>query len=78
MQISYDPKLNIAYIKFQNKDTTVNSIRLSEEVILDLSADGKIYGLELLNANEQLQTEDGYLHLINKVTGEQKALSIKI
>ncbi len=76
MKISYDPKLNVAYIKFQEQNGNVQSIRLSDELILDLSADGKLYGLELLNANEQLQAEDGYLHVINEMTGQRAELAI--
>ncbi|HOC89865.1 MAG TPA: DUF2283 domain-containing protein [bacterium] len=76
MKLSYDPKLNVAYIKFQDRRATVQSLRLSDELILDISADGKIYGLELLNASEQLQTEDGYLHLFNEFTGQKAELAL--
>jgi len=55
MRISYDPEYNIAYIKFKDKTEEVETIRLSDEVNIDISPDGKIYGIELLNANEQLQ-----------------------
>ncbi len=34
-------------------------IRLSDEVAIDLSADGSVAGIELLNANEQLRATDG-------------------
>jgi uncharacterized protein YuzE len=76
MKISYDSKLNVAFIKFQEHRADVQSIRLSDELILDMTADGKIYGLELLNANEQLQTQDGYLHVVNELTGQKAELAI--
>jgi uncharacterized protein YuzE len=55
MKLSYDSKYNIAYIKFKDKTEQVETIHLSDEVNIDLTSDGKIYGIELLNANEQLQ-----------------------
>jgi uncharacterized protein YuzE len=55
MKLSYDSKYNIAYIKFKDKTEQVETIHLSDEVNIDLTPDGKIYGIELLNANEQLQ-----------------------
>ncbi|MDI1471733.1 MAG: DUF2283 domain-containing protein [Thermodesulfovibrio sp.] len=55
MKLSYDSKYNIAYIKFKDKPEQVETIHLSDEVNIDLTPDGKIYGIELLNANEQLQ-----------------------
>jgi uncharacterized protein YuzE len=32
-------------------------VRVSEELNVDLAADGTIYGIELLNANEQLSAD---------------------
>jgi uncharacterized protein YuzE len=32
----------------------VRTVQVSDEMNLDLAADGTIYGIELLNANEQL------------------------
>ncbi|MFQ6032349.1 MAG: DUF2283 domain-containing protein [Candidatus Zixiibacteriota bacterium] len=54
MRVSYDPRYNIAYIRLRGKTTEVETIRISDEVNVDISPDGKIYGIELLNANEQL------------------------
>ena len=51
MEISYDKKYNIAYIKIHEKTSKVETIMLSDEVNIDISPDGKIYGIELLNAN---------------------------
>lgn len=55
MQFTYDPRYNIAYIRFQEKRAEVETIRLSDKVIVDMSPDGTVYGIELLNASEQLQ-----------------------
>ena len=57
----------------------METIRVSDELIVDMSPDGTIYGIELLNANEQLQREDmGKLLVINEATGEQRELPLNI
>lgn len=79
MRISYDPRYNIAYIRFQPKSSEVESIRISDELIVDMASDGTIYGFELLNANEQLQRDDvGKLMIINEATGKQVDVSLSI
>jgi uncharacterized protein YuzE len=35
----------------------VESIKISDELIIDMTPDGMVYGIELLNANEQLQRD---------------------
>ena len=71
MQLSYDPRYNVAYLRFHEKDATVESVRISEALIVDLAPDGTIYGIELLNANEQLRgKEAGRLIVTNEATGK--------
>ncbi len=72
MKFTYDPKYNIAYLKFREKSTEVNTLKVSDELNIDLTPDGTIYGIELLNANEQIYRQDeGKFLLINEVTGER-------
>lgn len=79
MRFTYDPRYNIAYIRFHEKSTEVETIRISEEMNVDMAPDGTIYGIELLNANVQLQREDtGKLLVINEATGERKELPLSI
>jgi len=54
MEISYDAGYNIAYIRLREKSREIETIKVSDELNVDISPDGKIYGLELMNANEQL------------------------
>jgi len=42
LEISYDKKYNIAYIKIQEKTSKVETITLSDEANIDISPDGKI------------------------------------
>ena len=60
MQLSYDPQRNIAYLRLRKlAGAQVETIRLSDEVNIDLAPDGSVYGIELLNANAQLREADG-------------------
>ncbi len=64
MNFTYDPKYNIAYIKFREKPDNVETIKISDELNIDISSDGKVYGIELLNANEQLLSEDNKKYFV--------------
>jgi len=45
--------------------------------VVDIAPNGMVYGIELLNANEQLQREDmGELIVVNEATGEQTELPL--
>jgi len=37
----------------------VETLRISDEINVDLAPDGTVAGIELLNANEQLRAGDG-------------------
>jgi uncharacterized protein YuzE len=77
MRFTYDPRYNIAYFKFHEKGVEVETIRVRDECFVDMAPDGSIYGIELLNANEQLQHEGmGKLLVLNEATGEQRELSL--
>ena len=71
MEISYDKKYNIAYIKIQKKTSKVETIMLSAEVNIDISPDGRIYGIELLNANNQLKLKNNELIFIDTLNGRK-------
>ena len=77
--MSYDPRFNIAYIRFHERQGDVETIKISDELSIDLSADGMVYGLEFMNANEQLRrNEDGKVLIINEATGESSELPLDI
>ena len=77
MQLSYDPRYNVAYLKFQEKEAKVETVCVSEALLVDLASDGTIYGIELLNANEQLLSMDARrLIVTNEATGKAAELSL--
>ena len=72
MKLTYDPRQNIAYLRLHEKTEEVETLRISDELNVDMSPDGTVYGIELLNANEQLRAEDhGKLVVINEALGKR-------
>jgi uncharacterized protein YuzE len=79
MKFTYDPRYNVGYIRFKNKKADAESIKLSEELVIDLAPDGTVYGIELLNANDQMQRDDsGQFAVINEETGEETKFALKV
>ena len=75
MKLTYDPRYNVAYIRLHEKKTEVQTIRISDEMCVDMAPDGTIYGIELLNANSLLRAEDqGNLVVINEAIGDRKQI----
>ena len=74
MKLSYDAKANIAYMRFHEKRGTVTTLKISDEVNIDIAADGTIYGIELLNANEQLADDHG--RLIVETGGKRQEIAL--
>lgn len=77
MQLTYDPRHNIAYLRLQEKTSEVETIRISDALNVDLAPDGTVYGIELLNANDQLRaSDDGSLVVINEAVGERREIPL--
>jgi uncharacterized protein YuzE len=79
MKLTYDPRHNVAYIRLREKAGQVETICVSDELNIDLAPDGKIYGIELLNANEQLHAGDGgRIVVVDEAKGEERALALAL
>jgi uncharacterized protein YuzE len=77
MKLTYDPRYNIAYLRLHEKTDQVETIRVSDELNIDIAPDGTVYGIELLNANVQLQAGDQEkLVVINEASGERYEISL--
>jgi uncharacterized protein YuzE len=60
VHLAYHPARNVAYLRLRDPaGQQVETIKLSDEVNVDLAPDGSVYGIELLNANDQLRASDG-------------------
>jgi len=68
MKVTYDSNRNIAYIRLHEKQGSVDTVHVSDALNVDMAPDGTVYGIELLNANEQLCAEaDGHLVAVSKI-----------
>jgi uncharacterized protein YuzE len=76
MRLSYDPRYNIAYLRLREKTEQAETIRVSDELNVDIVPDGTIYGIELLNANAQLRAaDDGCLVVVDEASGRRQAIA---
>ena len=79
MKLTYDPKHNIAYFRLHEKKGKVDTVRVSDELNVDMAPDGTVYGIELLNANAQLEAEDdGNLVVINEAVGRRQEMPLAV
>ena len=77
MRLTYDPRYNIAYLRLHEKVGQVETLRLSDQINVDIAPDCTVYGIELLNANEQLRGEDqGKLVLVDESSGQQQEIAL--
>lgn len=51
MRISYDPEVDALYIRFVDEPVEVTTQRLSEDVAVNYAPDGRIVGIEVLDAS---------------------------
>jgi uncharacterized protein YuzE len=77
MRLTYDPSRNIAYIRLREKSGEIETLRISDELNIDLAPDGSVYGIELLNANDQLARSDGgRLVVVDEADGRERELAL--
>jgi uncharacterized protein YuzE len=77
MRLTYDPRYNVAYIHLRDKPAEVETVRISDELNIDLAPDGTVYGLELLNAHQQLALgPQGELVVVNESSGARTAVKL--
>lgn len=74
MKLSYDPAANIAYLRFHEKPATVTTLKISDELNIDITLDGTVYGIELLNANARLAEDHG--HLVVEAGGIRREITL--
>ena len=54
MQISYDTKTDLLYIRLDDRKQPLINRRVSEDVVLDIGEQNKIVGIEILDASHQV------------------------
>ncbi len=77
MKLIYDPRYNVAYLRLHEKTAQVETLHVSDELNVDIAPDGTVYGIELLNANEQLRGEDqGKFIIVNQARAESREIPL--
>jgi uncharacterized protein YuzE len=54
MKVTYDPEVDAAYISFKEGPIQVTTIRITEDVAVDLGPNEEIVGIEVLDASEHM------------------------
>lgn len=77
MQLTYDPRYNIAYLRLREKTTEVETLHISDSLNVDIAPDGTVYGIELLNANEQLLGMEGRaFEVVNEASQQRQTVRL--
>ena len=67
----------MAYLRLQERSREVETIRVSDELNVNIAPDGTVYGIELLNANAQLHAgDDGALVVVNEALGDRQEIPL--
>lgn len=73
MKISYDSEIDALYIQLVEGEHQCRTVRLSEEVALNIGAGEKLVGIEILDARETLGNIDTPRVILENVSIEQLA-----
>lgn len=76
MRLTFDSRHNIAYIQLAGAPVDIETVELNEELNVDLMPNGRVYGLELLNANSYLGVDGARILIENQQTGRSLNISL--
>jgi len=57
MNIAYNDKTDLLYLKLDDRKQDVINKRVSEDVVLDVGENGKIIGIEILDASRHVSLD---------------------
>lgn len=57
MNISYDDKMDLLYIRLDDRKQNLINERVNEDIVLDIGENEKIVGIEILNASFHVNLE---------------------
>jgi uncharacterized protein YuzE len=57
MQILYNVKTDLLYLRLDDRKQVVRNERLSDDIVLDVGEDDRIVGIEILDASKHLHLE---------------------
>ena len=62
MRVTYDPEVDALYIRFI--ETTVTTQHVAEGIAVDYAADGRIAGIEILDARKRFGDPDVFRRVV--------------
>jgi len=54
MKITYDPDVDAAYLRFVEGQYECTTVRLTEDVAVNIAPGGRVVGIEVLDASQNL------------------------
>ncbi len=57
MNILYDDKTDLLYIRLDDRKQDVMNKRVAEDIVLDIGSEERIIGIEILNASKRVLLE---------------------
>ena len=57
MNITYNDKMDLLYIRFDDKTQDIVNKRISEDIVLDMGENDRIVGIEIMDASKHLSLE---------------------
>ena len=57
MNITYNDKTDLLYIRFDDKTQDVVNKRISEDIVLDMGENDQIVGIEIMDASRHIPLE---------------------
>ena len=70
MNIEYDDKTDLLYIRFDDRKQDVINRRVSEDIVLDMGENDRIVGIEIIDASRHIPLEK-LLPIYYEVRGEK-------
>lgn len=58
MNIQYNDKTDLLYIRFDDMKQEVINKRIDDNIVLDIGKDDKLIGIEILNASQQINLKN--------------------
>ena len=58
MNITYDDKTDLLYIRLDDRKQDVINKRVSDDIVLDVGADDRIVGIEILDASKHVTLDN--------------------
>lgn len=72
MEIKYDAKTDMMYIRFNNKKVHSNEVTADDSVVIDLAEDNTIVGLELISPSRYV---DNIEEMVFRFSAKDKPLA---